>query len=105
MSNSYTIKFIKDEILPVTRDGLDYQLTYSYVPSVLLEQPEEESNTSYSYVIVGISRTLATVWNLNGDKGVKSALDSFGWLKSYDQLFFVTFHRSRSEPSSSPQYC
>lgn len=65
MSESYTITFSKDEWLPVTRDGKDYSLTYSYVPTALVGQPEEESNTNYAKVVVGISRTLAEFWNVD----------------------------------------
>lgn len=67
MSKSYTIHFLKDEWLPVTRDGIDYRVSYSYVPTSLVGQPEEKSNTSYASIVVGISRTLEAIWNLSKD--------------------------------------
>ena len=40
---------------------------YSYVPTSLVGQPEEKSNTSYASIVVGISRTLEAIWNLSKD--------------------------------------
>lgn len=67
MDESYTITFHEDELLPKTRDGVDYQFVYSYVPTALIGQPEEEFNTKSSTILVGISGTLAASWNIKGD--------------------------------------
>lgn len=64
MSDSVAITFTKYELLAVTRDGFDYQLDYSYVPSDLVGQPEEVAEKRDGTVVVGISRTLATSWRL-----------------------------------------
>jgi hypothetical protein len=67
MSSSVTVTFTQGQWLPVTRDGLDYQVHYSYVSSDLVGQPEEEATTKSGTVLVGISRTLSSVWNLTGE--------------------------------------
>lgn len=64
MSDSVAITFTQYEFLAVMRDGFDYQLDYSYVPSDLVGQPEEVSETRDGTVVVGASRTLATSWRL-----------------------------------------
>ena len=67
MNREITVRFRNDEWLPVTRDGSDYLLRYSFVDSDLLGKPEEESQTQDGYIIVGISRTLTSIWGLNRD--------------------------------------
>jgi hypothetical protein len=67
MGSSVTVTFNQDQWLPVTRDGLDYQIHYSYVSSDLVGQPEEETETKSGTVLVGISRTLSSMWNLEGE--------------------------------------
>jgi hypothetical protein len=67
MTESYTIKFLKDEWLPLTRDGMDYCVVYSYVPTKLVGQPEEEFNTAKANIVVGISGTLESIWGLTKD--------------------------------------
>ncbi len=67
MSSSVTVTFTQDQWLPVTRDGLDYQVHYSYVSSDLVREPEDETETKSGTVLVGISRTLSSVWNLGGE--------------------------------------
>lgn len=64
MSETVTVTFTNDEWLPVMRDGFDYQLCYSYVPSDLVGQPEEAAETRHGTVLVGISRTLSSIWGL-----------------------------------------
>jgi len=62
-----TVRFLNDEWLPVTRDGSDYLLRYSFVDSELFDKPEEESQTQDGYIIVGISGTLTSMWGLSRD--------------------------------------
>jgi hypothetical protein len=76
MSDSVAITFTKYELLAVTRDGFDYQLDYSYVPSDLVGQPEEVAETRDGTVVVGISRTLATSWRLGREDLEKVLFES-----------------------------
>lgn len=67
MTSSVTVSFTRDEWLPVTRDGLDYQVYYSFVPSRLVGEPDESHETKTGTVRVGISRTLGSMWGLAGE--------------------------------------
>jgi len=73
MKDSVGITFTQYQLLPRTRDGYDYQLDYSYVPSDLVGQPEEASETRDGTVVVGVSGTLATCWRL-GREDLKKVL-------------------------------
>lgn len=64
MGESKTVTFVSQEYLPVTRDGLDLRLEFTVVDSDLRGAPEETSATTSGQMIIGISRTLASVWGL-----------------------------------------
>lgn len=67
MGESVTVVFTRDRVLPITRDGIDYELDYGFVPTHLVGTPEEAHETKTGTVSVGISRTLTSMWNLDGD--------------------------------------
>ncbi len=67
MNKSIVVKFISDEWLPETRDGLDYQVRYTFVDSVFVDKPEEVLRTKQGHIIVGISGTLNSMWGLTRD--------------------------------------
>lgn len=77
MNKSITVKFTNDEWLPVTRDGSDYRLCYSFVDSKLVDKPEESFHTKQGQIIIGISGTLETMWGLNRD-GLQKVLFEYG---------------------------
>lgn len=62
MSKSITVRFNNDEWLPVTRDGRDYLLHFSYVDSKLFDKPEEEFYSKNGRIVIGISGTLQAIW-------------------------------------------
>ena len=67
MNKSITIRFIDDEWLPVTRDGLDYILRYSFVDSEFVGKPDEAFLTTQAHIVIGISGTLNSIWGLSKD--------------------------------------
>jgi len=68
VSEAITVTFTRDEWLPVIRDGRDYLLHYTYVPSQLIGAPEEAAETKGGRVLVGISRTLMSIWRIEGEE-------------------------------------
>lgn len=65
--SSYTITFLKDEFLPVTRMGLDYQIYYNYVLTKYVDEPEQEHQTKQAGLHIGISSSLIAIWGYNGE--------------------------------------
>jgi hypothetical protein len=65
MSEPVTVTLTRDRVLPVTRDGVDYELDYSFGPAHLVGAPDATHGTGT--VSVGISRTLSSIWNLDGE--------------------------------------
>jgi len=61
---STTVTFLSGEMLPLTRDGLDFSIEFSVVDSQLRGAPEEAHATTVRHIVVGISRTLESVWGL-----------------------------------------
>lgn len=64
MSSSTTITFLSGEILPKTRATVDYSINYCFLPTKFVDTPEQESKTKFGRVLIGISYTLMSIWNL-----------------------------------------
>ena len=69
-----TVAFTGDEWLPVKRDGDDYLLRYTFVPSRFVGAPEEHVHRKNGRILVGISRTLAAVWGLQSRDHLRQVL-------------------------------
>ena len=67
VDETVTVSFTRDERLPVTRDGRDYLLHYTYVASRLVGEPAEAAETKAGRVLIGISRTLMSIWGIDGE--------------------------------------
>lgn len=65
--STFTITFLKDEFLPVTRHGRDYQIYYSFVLTKYVDEPEQEYYTKHGRIHIGISSTLIKVWDCQGE--------------------------------------
>ena len=63
-----TVTYLSDEWLPKTGDHFDYKLHYSFVNTVCLGKPQEESQTQNGYITISISGTLLASWGLNEDE-------------------------------------
>ncbi|MBL7177419.1 MAG: hypothetical protein ISS66_16470 [Desulfobacteraceae bacterium] len=107
MNREITVRFLNDEWLPVTRDGSDYLLRYSFVDSDLLDKPEEESQTQDGYIIVGISGTLTSMWGLSRDD-LRKVLFEYGKRHIGDMISEVSMG-ARTElqltTANSPKKC
>lgn len=67
MIEPVTVTFTRDQWLPITRDGLDYELHYDFVPSRFIGKPDEACETKSGLVHVGISGTLCAMWKFDRD--------------------------------------
>ncbi|HYV19377.1 MAG TPA: toll/interleukin-1 receptor domain-containing protein [Verrucomicrobiae bacterium] len=74
MNGSTTIKVLHDRVLPKTRPAVDYELDYEYVPTNLVGEPEERSQTKRGRVRIGITLTVIAVWQLRNDEEILRVL-------------------------------
>ncbi len=63
-----TIKLISAKEINEGRDAVQVLINYSLIDSSLIGKPEEKSSTKYYTVMVGISRTLLTMWSARDKK-------------------------------------
>ena len=77
MSKCMSVVFGKPQLLPKSRDGLDYLFPFTVVDYELLGKPEELSKTTHHTIHVGISGSLIADWNYSDDELVK-VLFEFG---------------------------
>jgi hypothetical protein len=61
---SKLVTFLNYEQLPITRDGLDFGIDFAVVDSDLRDAPEEKAATKDGRLVIGISRTLQSIWGL-----------------------------------------
>lgn len=69
------LTLLKAMTLPVMRDGLDLRIDFSVIDAELRGAPEEASATRTGHIIVGISRTLASLWGLEPEGRDKVLLE------------------------------
>jgi len=62
---SKTITFLSLESLPQRGDKIEICFTFSLLDTSLVGTPEEQTKTTYPTVIVKMSRSLQTTWNLH----------------------------------------
>lgn len=62
-----TITFIQDEKLQTTRAAVEYLFYYIFLPTEFIGTPEQESKTQNGSVLVSISYTLLSIWELEGE--------------------------------------
>ncbi len=63
-----TIKLINAKEINEGRDAVQILIKYSVIDSNLIGKPEEKSSTKHYTIMVGISRTLLTMWSGRDEK-------------------------------------
>jgi len=65
---TYTVRLLKPRFLPVIGDKYDLEINYEIVdtPFIGKDKKEEIDNTLYGRIVVGISGTLQSMWQLEG---------------------------------------
>jgi hypothetical protein len=86
---SKTLRFTGDRWLTKTRDGLDYELSYSIVDTDLVGKPEEESQTRHGTIRVGISGTLSSCWDIDQEE-LRKVLFEYGQRRIVDKVLEST---------------
>jgi hypothetical protein len=65
---TYIVRLLKPRFLPVTGDKYDLEINYAIVDTRFLgkDKKKEIDNTLFGRIIVGISGTLQSMWQLEG---------------------------------------
>lgn len=69
--------FDNPDLLPTSRDAIEYLFPYKLIDEKFVDKPEEESETKHYKIIVSITRTLDTMWKLS-DSDREKVLYEYG---------------------------
>ncbi|HZK70555.1 MAG TPA: hypothetical protein VFD03_03415 [Clostridia bacterium] len=110
--NGKYVKFIDVRKQPTTRDGIDYDFTFSIVDYDIIGKPEEKNKTISHIIRVGISGTLNACWGLSEDNLIKVLFEfakrnlqnklKEGTLGEHEELVFTTANIDSSKPPFDP---